>query len=171
MVLEGIDVAKAIRLNGLEQDGELMHADITLPDGRRHRHTFPTDTMEWRAAEYGLDPSDVDTLLEIVLAEPHLDPDPDDATRSLFAAATIEEARDHHLKKIRKIKVGRDADAWERAKVGAVMHPEAIELKAEHVRRGRDAHRTRAARAPHTEADRIAVLRAKLNTKKDGRNA
>lgn len=164
-------MVKSIRLNGLEHDGALMRADVTRPDGSRCQHTFPVDTLEWRAAEYGLDPSDVDTLLEVVLAEPHLDPDPDDTTRSLFEAATIEEAREHHLKKVRKVTVDRDADAWAKAKEGAVMNPEALDLKAEHVRRGRDARRIEKARPPATEADRIATLRANLDTKKGGRNA
>lgn len=164
-------MAKTIRLNGLEQDGALMYADVTAPDGVRCLHVFPVDTPEWRAAEYDLDPSDMDTLLEIVLAEPHLDPDPDDSTLSLFDADTIEKARDHHLKKVRKVKVDRDADAWTQAKDAAVINFEAIGLKAEHVRYGRDARKTEKDKPPITEADRIAALQAKLDIKKGARNA
>lgn len=164
-------MAKTIRLNGLEQDGAVMRADITAPDGSRHMHVFPVDAPEWRAAEYELDPSDMDTLLEIVLAEPFLDPDPDDPTLSLFDADTIEEARDHHLKKVRKVAVDRDVDAWEKAKDGAVMDFEAIALKAEHVRRGRSARKEQKKRPPHRVPDRIEALRAALETRKVGRNA
>lgn len=48
-------------------------------DGHGHGHVFPKGTLEWRAAEYGLD--DVDEILDIVLHEPHLpdEPDRDDA--------------------------------------------------------------------------------------------
>jgi hypothetical protein len=42
------------------------------PDGMLHVHTMPQDILEWRAAEYGIDPADTDTLLEIVLHEPHM---------------------------------------------------------------------------------------------------
>jgi hypothetical protein len=35
-------------------------------------HGFPPETLAWRAAEYGIDPTDTATLLEIVLHEPHV---------------------------------------------------------------------------------------------------
>lgn len=161
-------MAKAIRLNGLKQEGVLMYADVTTPDGGRCQYIFPTDTLEWRAAEYGLDPLDLDTLLEIVLAEPYLDPDPEDPNLALFDAESVGEARDHHLKKVRKVVVDKDADAWERAKKGAVMSYQAIKLKAEHVQRGREARKEEKAKRPATEADRIAALRAVLDTNKGG---
>lgn len=49
------------------------------PDGGGHGHAFPPETLEWRAAEYGL--TDVDEILDIILHEPHLpdEPDRDDA--------------------------------------------------------------------------------------------
>lgn len=159
-------MAKTIRLNGLEQDGAVMRADITAPDGSRHMHVFPVDTLEWRAAEYELDPSDLDTLLEIVLAEPFLDPDPDDPTLSLFDADTIKQARGHHLKKVRTVTVDRDPDAWERGKSGAVMSFEAIGLKWEHVQRGRTARKEQKKQPPHRIPDRIEALRAALDTRK-----
>lgn len=48
-------------------------------DGNGGGHVFPKDTLEWRAAEYGI--SDVAELLDIVLHEPYLPdvPDRDDA--------------------------------------------------------------------------------------------
>lgn len=36
-------------------------------------HRFPHETLHWRAAEYGLDPADAESLLEIVLHEPFID--------------------------------------------------------------------------------------------------
>ncbi|MFM9635986.1 hypothetical protein [Streptomyces turgidiscabies] len=33
---------------------------------------MPQDILDWRAAEYGIDPTDTDTLLEIVLHELHM---------------------------------------------------------------------------------------------------
>lgn len=41
----------------------------TGPDGVRRLHVFPPDTLAWRAAEYGIDPADSHTLLDIVLHE------------------------------------------------------------------------------------------------------
>lgn len=38
---------------------------------------FPVETLEWRAAEYDIDATDVDTLLDVVLNEPFLDDTPD----------------------------------------------------------------------------------------------
>ncbi|MFE3031588.1 hypothetical protein ACFXKY_08055 [Streptomyces canus] len=48
-------------------------------DGNGGGYVFPKETLEWRAAEYGLD--DVDEILDMVLHEPHLpdEPDRDDA--------------------------------------------------------------------------------------------
>ena len=48
-------------------------------DGNGGGHVFPKETLEWRAAEYGL--TDVDEILDIVLHELHLpdEPDRDDA--------------------------------------------------------------------------------------------
>jgi hypothetical protein len=48
-------------------------------DGNGGGYVFPQDTLEWRAAEYGL--TDIDEILDIVLHEFHLPnaPDRDDA--------------------------------------------------------------------------------------------
>ncbi|MFC6884678.1 MULTISPECIES: hypothetical protein [Actinomadura] len=48
---------------------------LVRPDGGRSGHVFPKSTLEWRAAEYGIDPDDIEALLDIVLHEPYL-PDP-----------------------------------------------------------------------------------------------
>lgn len=54
------------------------------PSGYQHVHVFPKMTLCARAAEYGIDPTDVDTLLDIVLHEPFT-PSPADP---LFDPAT-----------------------------------------------------------------------------------
>lgn len=48
-------------------------------DGNGSGHVFPKETLEWRAAEYGL--TDIDEILDVVLHEPFLpdEPDRDDA--------------------------------------------------------------------------------------------
>lgn len=64
----------------------------------QHEHRFPHEALHWRAAEYGIDPADSATLLDIVLHEPHIDTrheNPD------FVYNTDEEsARLAHLAKI-----------------------------------------------------------------------
>lgn len=92
------------------------------PDGTTHLHVFPADTLTWRAAEYGIDPADTTTLLDIVLHEPHLtDPDTYDppaaqalrqraghtAPVTLATARSRDEARQAHLARIEYTKATR----------------------------------------------------------------
>jgi hypothetical protein len=60
--------------------------DMIKPDGTGHRHVFPQFTLAQRAAEYGIDPADVDQLLDIVLHEPYA-PHPDDPLKGEDPAA------------------------------------------------------------------------------------
>lgn len=45
--------------------------------GERVLNVFPHSQMEWRAAEYGIDPDDVETLLDVILHEPYIPKDDD----------------------------------------------------------------------------------------------
>jgi hypothetical protein len=142
------------------ENGGWVHAHVERPDGMHIQHSFPVDTLEWRAAEYDIDPADLDTLLDVVLAELHLtDLTPgEDVTHpnGLFNAPDIETAREHHLTRCGAVEVvGADAHVWDRVKRHAVMHPEALDLKRQHVAR----ERARVA-VPH---DRIAHLRQTLD--------
>ncbi len=67
-------------------------------------YVFPSDSLEWRAAEYGIDPGEQDLLLDIVLYEPFLPPTVDKSRVPLFAADTIEEARKSHVASIMDLK-------------------------------------------------------------------
>lgn len=90
-------------------------------NGDRHSHTFPKDTLSWRAAEYGIDPADVDTLLDIVLHEPHVEHvEPGapqmaargfvgkatgvDTSLTIMTADTVDDAREAHLARIAAVK-------------------------------------------------------------------
>ncbi|MFE9391715.1 hypothetical protein [Streptomyces sp. NPDC006784] len=55
--------------------------------GERQYHSFPMETLEWRAAEYGIDPTDFDTLIDVIAHEPYLD-DPSDPAAVLADPAT-----------------------------------------------------------------------------------
>ncbi|MDF5756670.1 hypothetical protein [Spongiactinospora sp. TRM90649] len=51
---------------------------VNPADGGHGIHMFPHSTFEWRAAEYGIDPDDLETLLDVILHEPYI-PDPSDS--------------------------------------------------------------------------------------------
>lgn len=102
------DLIKVVH-NQVEDKGEywLVHTTKTYTDGvsRPSCHAFPKDTLEWRAAEYGLDPADVETLLDIVLVETYLLPEEWAVGVRLADALTVAEARDAHLSRIAKAKL------------------------------------------------------------------
>ena len=101
--------------------------------GAGYNHVFPVSTLAWRAAEYGIDTTDTETLLDVILHEPHLPDldDPDEAAKDpaaragmtvpspishgrvrkgdlvpvrLHNALTIDDARAAHLMRINAIK-------------------------------------------------------------------
>lgn len=74
-------------------------------------HMFPKDALEWRAVEYGVDPADVDALLDIVLHEPYLTPVVEAAAwrlgrrlATLYEAGSQREAREDHRARIAHLK-------------------------------------------------------------------
>ncbi|MGW0575110.1 hypothetical protein ACWD25_03890 [Streptomyces sp. NPDC002920] len=73
---------------------------------------MPKTILDWRAAEYGIDPADVDALLDIVLHEPHMaDADSQYGTRrgdagpDLWTAESTDAAREAHLARIKECPV------------------------------------------------------------------
>lgn len=115
------------------------------------QHFFPSDTMEWRAAEYGLDLNDFETLLDIVLAEPYLDNPPERLGQpaELFSADTVEEARGIYLPRIQAAKNrnglrSRPSSVEDPRRIireGSPMDPEVIAYKAEYVAEGIRKHK------------------------------
>lgn len=79
---------------------------MTRHDGGTHLTAFPMSTLEWRVAEYGFDPTDIDGLLDIIIHEQFLNyDDPIDADLpSLFKAGSQQEAREAHLERIDRVK-------------------------------------------------------------------
>lgn len=69
-------------------------------------HLFPLDSLEWRAAEYEIDPDDRETLLDVVLAEPWFSDGIDllEHPSGLYNAPTIDEARNFHLGRVTVVK-------------------------------------------------------------------
>jgi hypothetical protein len=68
-------------------------------------HLLPLDAMEWRAAEYGIDPADTATLLDIVIAEPHLTREDWASGTKLHDAPDIDTARRDHLARCAVVKL------------------------------------------------------------------
>lgn len=67
-------------------------------DGVIWERPFPYSFISWRCAEYGIDPADTDTLIDVILHEPHIDIGPHDPH---FVFNTDEEtARNRHLEKV-----------------------------------------------------------------------
>lgn len=112
-------------------------------------HCFPKDIFEWRAAEYGIDPNDMDTLIDIVLAEPFLEESDFLPGEGLFDAPQRDVAREAHKSRCAKGKLrGRITTRGKIAHKDGILHKlrtesfmdkEVIEVKREHVDRQRKA--------------------------------
>ncbi|WP_156960702.1 hypothetical protein [Amycolatopsis taiwanensis] len=136
----------------------------------RRRYMFPAETLEWRAAEYGIDPTDRATLLDIVLAEPHLTPEDWSTGSQLHTAPDIDTARADHISRCAATKwrnrIGTRAvgNPCRQIAEDSPMDAEAIDLKRQLVEHQRARIAEQA--APATSApDRIAALRAALGRK------
>jgi hypothetical protein len=169
------DYLMKIEITGCEENGTDYHVHLlfTHDDGSQSKsiHIFPQDTLEWRAAEYGIDPTDTNTLLDIVLAEPYLTPEDWTTGSQLHDAETIEQARTHHLARCAQVKLrhristrGRNAAPTQLVREQHAMHPEALELKRQMVADGREY--IRALRQPTSregiDRDRVERLRAAM---------
>lgn len=69
-------------------------------------HVEPVEALENVAAEYGIDPADRDTLVDVLLYRPHLPPGALDHThpRHLYNADTVDDARAHLLECVAQVK-------------------------------------------------------------------
>ncbi|RSD22014.1 hypothetical protein [Amycolatopsis eburnea] len=148
--------------------------ELSDEDGTVHNraHIMPADTLEWRAAEYGIDPADTATLLDVVLAEPYLSEEDWATGHQLHDAPDIDTARRAHIARCARAKLRHRLSTRTRAATKdtpavpnpcqrvadeSPLHPEAIELKRQLVQQARAAHAQARAAAP---PDRIAALRA-----------
>lgn len=123
------------------------HVPETPEDGEvwaeQSGHCFPKDIFEWRAAEYGIDPTDMDTLIDIVLSEPFLQDDDYVIGEGLHDAPSVEIAREAHKSRCAKGKLrGRITTRGKIAMKDGILHKlrteslmdrEVLEVKREHV--------------------------------------
>lgn len=66
---------------------------------------MPLDMLEWRAAEYNIDPSDMNTLIDIAVCETYVPQAFYESPEGLFNAPDITTAREAYLKQIAKVKL------------------------------------------------------------------
>jgi hypothetical protein len=82
-------------------DTDCWHVVTRAADGHGLTHVFPKATLEWRAAEYGIDLADTDTLLDVILHEQLLDEEEAASVPvDLFEAPSTARARAAHLARI-----------------------------------------------------------------------
>lgn len=164
--------------NDVSSDGErwittrqVVHDDNTIEDGV---HVFPKDILEWRAAEYGIDPADRGTLLDIVLVEPYLTPEEWATGYQLHDAPDISTARADHIARCAQAKLrlristrGAGKEHLARVRDESHMDDEVLSVKREHVAHlRRQAAAERASVATNTTArDRAARLRSALGVR------
>jgi hypothetical protein len=154
--------------------------DVTSENGSttEHGHSIPKDTLEWRAAEYDLDPADqLETLLDIVLAEPYIDETEQVGTvpgEELIDAPDIATARARHLSRCAKAKLKHRISTRAKTRAGeplevaasdnpldvirenVVIDPAVVAVKKAHVRRMREQHGRRSEETPGDRVVRIA---------------
>jgi hypothetical protein len=160
-----------IVFDDVERAGDIWHVAVSIEDGTatsRMLHVFPVDTMEWRAAEYGID--DLATLLDIVLIEPHLSEEERGAGHQLHDAPDIPTARADHIARCARAKLRLRASTrakgspLERVRDESPMDHEVLDVKRGHVQHVRA--QLRAVRAPAMKlngAQRAARLRTQLS--------
>ena len=93
-------------------------------DGNGSSCVFPKDTLEWRAAEYGL--SDVDELLDMRLHEFHLPDAPDRDDAALRAGLVTSTGRDAEPITLYNAASTADALAAHRARIADVKQTRAL---------------------------------------------
>lgn len=161
---------------------------------RRYAYVMPKDTIEWRAAEYGLDPDvDLDTIQDIILHERFTEIPPG---AGLYDAPTVADARAAILDVVAAARIRRQtaragrlpaaalaardqttADARKEWRRLSYVAPEAIKLKQDIVARGREeqaAERQRADMARNNipaPEERLRALRSQLEFTERGKAA
>lgn len=182
-----------IKLLDVQEHGPdhlLAALEVTDDEGNVTRtvHFMPKDAAEWRVAEYGLDPNDHDTLIDVLLFEPHAHADIADEDK-LHAAPTVKHARDALLGAVRARKATSDSkraaarggkadpepDARLRMKGLFAIHPEAVQAKREFVDQARERMQKEPAARPSLAdqrgAERAANIRSVMSTSQRSHNA
>lgn len=87
---------------GVEQDGGSWRVAMQTPNGK-YLHIFPTASIDLRAAEYGMDPDDSETMLDIILHELYIT-DMHHLHPKFVYNTDADTAREHYLSLIEDVK-------------------------------------------------------------------
>lgn len=130
-----------------------------------HNIWLPMDTMEWRAAEYKLDPDDRHTLWDLVLAELYMVPEDFSDGLHLYGHHDLNVVRKAHLNRAARVKLRHRMatrnghPVHDTVRDQSPIHPEALAIKKAHIDMSRSHHfRNRLAHQDPEEA-RVAGLR------------
>lgn len=110
---------------GIAEGGETQECFIT----------FPTDTLEWRAAEYGL-PVDMNLLWDVVISEMYMGPEDYENEPELYKHPDRLASQKAHLARAARVKwrhrlsTRTNHEVHVRVKRESNMHPEALAIKA-----------------------------------------
>lgn len=142
------------RASSGDQDWWIVQGTQTQDDGTSTVcfHRMPVEILEIRAAEYGIPHDDIETLLDVVVWEPHLhrlnDGVDHNHPKFLWKAETIDEAREHYLQRIAKVKklLAHPDQHDHNANLDPIrdnhgIDPEMVALRAEHFGLQRDGWR------------------------------
>lgn len=104
--------------------GRLWMLGLLVENGEQSKrilHAMPEETLENIAVEYGLDPDDFDTLLDVVLYLPYVaDPITHDHPKAPHLVGDVAEAREHLLAQVQAAKgAGRLKGQRGRSVIGA----------------------------------------------------
>lgn len=113
----------------------------TADDGavKKVKLVAPLDMMEWRAAEYNLNPNNIDQLIDIILCEQYIPQSHFESDKGLFKVGDIAEARAEYLRLIAEIKwhyrltTRRKDSPVSYIRNRAIHNPSAIALKGANV--------------------------------------
>lgn len=171
-------------------DNKMLVATNITQNGETTKvaYIIPKEAIEWRIAEYDLDPNDTETALDILLHSPHIDiPEGE----RLYDGITVEQARNALLSRVRAKreesdkqkaaravaaggttlrKAGIDPEVAARGKMLGLLHrdPEVIAVKREIIavhRQQADEERAKAKAKP--ARDRVADLKQQLEGMKN----
>jgi hypothetical protein len=166
-------------------DEERIVVGLRMEDGTLHGCSFARDTVEWRIAEYDLDPDDLDAVVEAVIYE-QMAP-PAEKGKGLADAPDIATAREEWKRRVGVAKKARPLTAkrtrgvaedvsepFAFIKGACEVNPEAIQIKRELVRQGRERHAVRRVLAeqqrPPSRLDRLRDQLATADRMKKGRH-
>jgi hypothetical protein len=116
---------------GLDSARPLWRAHFIKPDGSGHTHAIGITAPHWRIVEYDLDPTDTETILDIILHEQFIQP-PDIHNMTAVEAKKIHLNNILHVKK-NMVSIDHKSDHFKPFHVHHGITPERISKFQEHI--------------------------------------